>query len=398
MQRDDDIERLSTAFDHLDPAMGADVLDQVYERLLAGCPVAKTAAHGGYAVVSRHADVIHVEKTPEVFSSASGVLHPPHAERAPSIPIEFDAPLHPAYRALFMDVLSAPRVRTLEPYLRELTDRLLDDYLAGDDDDFVQHVAVQLPIRAVGTLIGFGEEANDQMQAFATQILENFGTPKMIEAMHELGALGAAHLADRRAEPRDDYLTTLAQAEVDGRPLRDDELLNILRTFAFAGFETTAHAIASLVHHLAVDQELQERLRSDASMIGSVVEEGLRMFPPVHTMFRTVTQPATLHDVAFEPGDRLAVLYAAANRDPAQFENADVFCPERANSRQHLAFGIGPHYCAGAPLARAEMRILLEALVARPPFRLAGTPKHLPHLMMGQMMGVDYLPLTFTGK
>ncbi|MFD0663209.1 cytochrome P450 [Thermocatellispora tengchongensis] len=92
------------------------------------------------------------------------------------------------------------------------------------------------------------------------------------------------------------------------------------------------------------------------------------------------------------------LLYAAANRDPEQFEDAETFRPDRANPRQHLAFGIGPHYCAGATLARAEIRILLEALIARPPLELVGTPRHLPRLMMGQMMGVDHLPLRFQGE
>ncbi|WP_143020250.1 cytochrome P450 [Sinosporangium album] len=324
-------------------------------------------------------------------------MHPAHAGRAPSIPIEFDGAVHTAYRKLFLEVLSAPRVRGIEPYLRDLTERVLDAFAEGADIDFVERVAVQIPVRAVGHLLGLGESANEQLQAFARVVLEHAGTPAMIEAMKELDALAKTHLDERRAQPRDDYLSTLVQLDFDGRPLAEDELLNIIRSFVFAGFETTARSIASLVHHLVTHPELQTRMRSDSASIEGFVEEGLRLFPPVHTMFRTVTTPTTLHDTPLEEGERLVLLYGAANRDPEQFADAETFNPDRANARQHLAFGIGAHYCVGATLARAEIRILLEALAARPPLELVGAPRHLPRLMMGQMMGVDYLPLRFNG-
>jgi len=391
-----DVERLVTTFDHLDDALNHEVLSQVYSRLHTGCPVPKTSAHDGYALITRYDDVIEVEKDTKTYSSGRhGVLHPQHEGRPPSIPIEFDGAEHIAYRKIFMEVLSAPRVRKLLPYLEDLANRMLDAFAAGDDPDFVQNVAVQIPVRAVGNLLGFGEDANEQLQAFATKVLENAGTPEMVEALAELDALAAAACQQRRDQPRDDYLSTLVQMDFGGRPLTDDELNNIIRTFVFAGFETTAHAIGNLVHHLVTHPELQAEMRSGDLQLEGIVEEGLRLLPPVHTMFRTTTVATTLHGSTLAEGERVVLLYGAANRDPNQFEDPETFCPARSNPRQHVAFGIGPHYCAGATLARAEIHILLEALMERPALELAGTPRHNPHLMMGQMMGVDYLPLRF---
>ncbi|MFI5957571.1 cytochrome P450 [Cryptosporangium sp. NPDC051539] len=393
-----EVDRLAANFDHLDPALDNDVLGQVYGRLLAGCPVAKTSAHGGFAVVSGYAQLVEVEKDTQRFSSARGVIHPPHSGRPPSIPIEFDGAEHLAYRKLFMEVLSVPRVRRIEVYLRDLVRLVLDTFATAPDPDFVQHVAVQIPVRAVGHLLGFEESANEQLQAFATTMLEQAGTPAMTEAMKELDALAGVHLKERRDRPGDDYLTTLVETDFGGRPLTDDELLNIIRTFVFAGFETTSRTTAGLVHHLVIHSELQERMRSEPDAIEGILDEGLRLFPPVHTMFRTVTTPTTLADTSLAEGERLVLLYAAANRDPRQFDDPDSFRPDRPNHRQQIAFGIGPHYCAGAPLARAEIRILLEELATRPRLELIGEPRFLPHLMMGQMMGVDYLPLRFRGE
>ncbi|MEE6140164.1 cytochrome P450 [Mycobacterium sp. 050128] len=391
-----DVERLSSNFDHLDVGMNYTVLQQVYARLSHGCPVPKTDAHGGYALVTRYNDVVEVEKDTKTFSSArDGVMHPTHEGRPPSIPIEFDGPEHIAYRKLFMEVLSAPRVRKLVPYLEDLTHRMLNAFAAGDDVDFVQNVAVQIPVRAVGHLLGLGEDANEQMQAFATKVLEHAGTPKMVEALQELDGLAVVHCNQRREHPGSDYLTTLVQMDFGGRPLTDDELKNIFRTFVFAGFETTAHAIGSLVHQLVVRPELQAEIRSGDVTFEGIVEEGLRLLPPVHTMFRTVTNPTTLNGCELSEGERLVLLYAAANRDPERFDDPELFCPRRVNPRQHVAFGIGPHYCAGATLARAEIHVLLEALAKRPELELVGTPRHNPQLMMGQMMGVDYLPVRF---
>jgi cytochrome P450 len=294
-----------------------------------------------------------------------------------------------------MDVLSAPKVRAAEPFLRELTNKLLRDYVAGPQDNFSQHVAVQLPIRAVGTLVGWDLSASDEMQGHALAILEHYGEAGAVDAVRKLSAIAQAEIDARRANPRDDYLTVLINAKVEGRQLTDDELQNIVRTFIFAGFETTAHMIGSLMAYLAQQPELQERIRTDDAALANFVEEALRMFPPVQTMFRTVVTPTELHGVQLPPGEAVGLLYAAANRDPKKFEHPEKLDVDRANAFEHVSFGFGIHRCAGSQLARAEIRILLEELRQYPPFTLGGPVVFRPHLMGGQMMGPERLPISF---
>lgn len=393
--RDADVERICRRFDHLDPALDSETLGDVYRGLLAGQRVGKTDAYGGYRFVSRHADIVAVEKDCKRFSSAGGVLYPPHEGRERSIPVEYDPPEHTAYRKLFMDVLSAQRVKEAEPFLRDLTGQLVGALDKESGGDFTKAVAGQLPIRAVAYLLGWEQAAAEEVQRQATAMLEHMGTELMVKAIDRLHELAKYELDDRRVSPRGDYLTRLTTAEIDGHPLSEAELLNIVQTFIFAGYETTTHAIGNMVLYLAEHPDLQQRLRGDAEARNNVVEESLRLFPPAHTMFRTVTEPTTLGGEALDAGETVALIYGAANRDPEQFDDPETFRVERANVRQHLAFGFGAHFCAGVHLARAEMRILLEVLSEFPRFELAGTPEHLPHLMMGQMMGVEYLPLRF---
>ena len=211
----------------------------------------------------------------------------------------------------------------------------------------------------------------------------------------DLGGVALREVQDRRANPRDDYMTTLVQTSIDGRPLTDAELVNTIQAFILAGFETTAHAIANLMLRLGERPDLQERLRTDVDARAAAIEEALRLFPPAHTMFRTVTEETTVDDTTFEPGDKVALLFAAANRDASIFPDPEVFDIDRPNLRQHLSFGFGVHHCVGAPLARAEMRVLLEALADLPPFELTGEPEYSPNLMLGQIIGVEHLPLRF---
>jgi cytochrome P450 len=389
------VDRLVRRFDHHDPELSVEVLNDVYDGLLAGPQVQRTEAHGGFSYVTRYEDICEVSRNPQTFCSGKGVRFPRQTGTPLAIPPEIDRPLHTEYRKLFMDVLSAPKVRAAEPFLRELTNKLLRDYVAGPQDNFSQHVAVQLPIRAVGTLVGWDLNASDEMQGHALAILEHYGKAEAVDAVRKLSAIAQAEIDARRVNPRDDYLTVLINAKVEGRQLTDDELQNILRTFIFAGFETTAHMIGSLMAYLAQQPELQERIRTDDAALANFVEEALRMFPPVQTMFRTVVTPTELHGVQLPPGEAVGLLYAAANRDPKKFEHPEKLDVDRANAFEHVSFGFGIHRCAGSQLARAEIRILLEELRQYPPFTLGGPVVFRPHLMGGQMMGPERLPISF---
>jgi cytochrome P450 len=189
----------------------------------------------------------------------------------------------------------------------------------------------------------------------------------------------------------------LIDARIDGgRALTDAELTNLLLTFLFAGHETTISVLGSLTVVVATDLALQERLRQNPSMIAPTVEEVLRLFPPGHSQFRTVTTPTCLHGRDLIAGDKVMLLLAAANRDPEKFDEPDTFDPHRANVRQHVTFGFGSHLCAGHHLARAEIAIFLETMLDRcPPFTLSDDVKFGP-FRFGHLLGWDHIPIEFT--
>ena len=395
--REATVERLLERFDHVDPDLDKEVLDELYRRLPERGRIPHSDAHGGMWLAVQHEDLVAIAGKPAVFSNAGGVTHPARGgEHAQQIPNEFDPPEHTPYRKLFTDILNLRMVKEVEGSLRRITDDLLREFMQGSDDDFVTTVALKLPINALALVLGWDEHVGKQIFVHASGILSNFGSPEAMRIYYEdLGGVALREVQERRANPRDDYMTTLVQTSIDGRPLTDAELVNTIQAFILAGFETTAHAIANLMLRLGERPDLQERLRTDVDARAAAIEEALRLFPPAHTMFRTVTEETTVHDTTFEPGDKVALLFAAANRDASIFPDPEVFDIDRPNLRQHLSFGFGVHHCVGAPLARAEIRVLLEALADLPPFELTGEPEYSPNLMLGQIIGVEHLPLRF---
>jgi cytochrome P450 len=393
--RDAAVNRLAARFDHFDPELTADVLPGVYEVLLAKKGFSYSEAHGGMHLATHYSDLRTVERLCPPFSSAQGTTHPRQVGTSGNIPIDFDAPEHTQYRELFNIPLAPQSVRDFESQIRDLTVELLEAFEKEAEGDFVELVARPLPLLAIGAMLGWDRATNDQVVEHATKILELYGTPEVLEHFQKFDALTLDTIHDRQRCPRDDYLSTLTGAKFNDRPLSEEELSNIVRVFLFAGFETTTNSISQLLLHLARHPEIQDELRAKPELIDAAVDEGLRMFTPVHTMFRTVTEPTSVGDTSFEVGDKVALLFSAANHDPEKYPNPYTFDMQRPNLRGHVSFGFGAHFCAGAHLARAEIRILLEELSKRPNIELTGDPTYLPHLMIGQMMGLEHLPLRF---
>ena len=348
--------------------------------------------------MARHADLSAVGKDPTTFASGQGVVLPRPPDDPPFIPFELEGTEHSEIRQLYLDILGIRQVKDAEPFIRARVDALLHTFRDAGGGEFYEEVAARLPIDVAGELIGWDEAVRSRLQRAVDEAVEHLNpTGDNAAARAELVSLMQAQLADRRAHPRDDRLTALLSATVGGEPLSDATLLMFTFIFAIAGYETTARALCSLICHLAQHPDLQDRLRAEPGLIPNVVEEGLRVYPSAHTFFRMVTEPTELRGERLEPGERVALLFGAANRDPEVFDEPDVFRADRSNARQHLAFGWGAHFCVGAHLARAEIRILLEILLAsHPPFELAGEPRWTPHLLAGNHMGVNHLPLRFT--
>ena len=288
-----------------------------------------------------------------------------------------DPPHHMRYRSLVNKALSARRVARMEGYVRELVTGVIDDFIDAGKCDFTKQFADEIPMAVIANQIGVPRADLKDYKKRADAAIG--GIERQIPPEEERAILkGAAELQDyflmraqeRREHPQDDILTTLATAEMDHpedgrRPLNDSEILSILQQLQVAGKETTAHCIGSTMLLFIENPDELTKVQADPSLILNMVEETLRAETPVRALFRTTTKPVTLGGVDLPEGQLMMLIYAAANRDENQFENAADFEVERENAREQMAFSAGPHYCIGAALARMEIRVAFEEVLKR---------------------------------
>lgn len=382
-------------FDHHDPRLGAHNLHEIYADLRSQEAIAQTEACGGYWLLTRYADVDRAARSWEEFSSAHGV-HLPRAEgQQRIIPIDYDPPVHGPYRTLFNDLLGPRQVRANESAIRWRIARLVDELLAAPAPEFVGTVAAPLPIGVVCELLGVSSESSEQVRALTEAMWPQFGRVARPDALAQLVGLVTSEVLARRDEPQADGLTHIAEAEIDGRLLNEAEISSMLIAFLVAGHETTMNAAGWLVLELANNESLQTDLREHPDRIAAAVEESLRRDTPAHLFFRRAATDTAIGGCPIGRGDWVALVYAAANRDPAMYDEPDEFKLDRSGPR-HLAFGIGTHFCPGATLARVELKLLAEDLLGRPErFRLAGDVT-FSDFEGGHHLGVRQLPLEFS--
>jgi cytochrome P450 len=310
-------------------------------------------------------------------------------ERPPTM-LTADPPVHTRYRRLVSKAFTPRRVAELAPTIETIVDELcdaLDARLAAGESviDLVPAVCVPIPTRTIAAALGVPQERYADFKRWADGSVASIGTDLdddgWLAAAHivvELQQYFAAELADRQANPRDDLLTDLvrarltpeetAEADLAGaqaEALSMGEMISIVQQLQVAGSETTASLIGDTIVMLHERPDEWERLRADASRATNIVEEALRLASPNQGMYRQVTADTDLGGVPLAAGSTLFVMFGSANRDESAFEGADRMNPDRPHVAQHLAFGRGPHYCIGAPLARLEATIALTTLARR---------------------------------
>ncbi|MGP3535648.1 cytochrome P450 [Microbacterium sp. RD1] len=382
-----------SSFDHHDPALSESRLWESYEALRASGRVAHSDRYGGFWILSSYDDVRSALRDPGVFSSAGG-HRIPEVAAARAIPIDYDPPKHTAYREIMMRAIRPQRVKELDTFLRDTIRGLLGGFAAKGGGDFIADVALPLPLVVLTQIVGFSPETVQQFRRLTERIAATItDQDTQLAAREEFRATLRGEIDRHREERPDDYLTSLLDAQIDGRPLDDRELLSILNTVALAGHETTMNSAGHLFWLLANDAGLQERLRADPSVAPRYVEEMLRLRTPAQMFSRRLTQDVTIDGTTMAAGESVLLLYGSANRDDTQFDHADVFDIDRP-ARGHLAFGWGIHQCIGAPLARVELRMLLEEARALAPFRPGGEPE-FGSIESGVHYGLRRLPLTF---
>ncbi len=338
----------------------------------------------GFFIISRYADILAALNNEEVFSSRQ----PPGVDINPSPevmeiyaqgfpPVDTlltnDPPAHTRYRVLVTKAFSARRVATLEPKVREIAAELADKFARHGKVELMHEFAIGLPLTVIADALGVPREDMDKFKRWSDDSVAPLGgmispqrqiecTRSIVEFQHYF----AAKLDERRDAPRDDLLTDLLNARLEGtKPLDTAEMLSILQQLLVAGNETTTNLIGSAMMLLLRHPDQMRALIDDPSLIANFVEEALRMESPVQGLFRVTKEDAELGGIVIPKMSRVVVMYASGNRDDAQFPDADRFDIRRANARTHLAFGQGVHFCIGAALARLEARLAFETLLSR---------------------------------
>jgi cytochrome P450 len=279
------------------------------------------------------------------------------------LPEELDPPVHAKYRRLLNEPLAPNAVRAREPQIRSWCVSLIEDLAGRGECDFLADFAQKFPTVIFMDLMGLPAEKTREFIDRAQVVLHVTGEEdpdfarRGAAAMQIIGDIAAASAA-RRAEPRDDLITRLVNSTIDGRPVADDELYQLGFLLYLAGLDTVANVLTYSFRYLAAHPELRAALTAAPELIPSAVEEFLRFFS-IATTVRVVTRDSEFAGCPMKAGDRIVLPTASAARDETQFAEPEVFQADRVPN-QHLAFGAGPHRCAGSHLARLELRIALE--------------------------------------
>jgi cytochrome P450 len=331
----------------------------------------------GFWVVSRLHDVQSMSQRPELWSSAAGVTMPfggdrpdrnADASRAASI-IQMDPPEHNRHRSLVSRAFTPRRVAGMEARMREIAVQSIEDTPTGTPIDFVENIAMPLPMRVIAEMLGVPEDDMDDFRRWSDAVVVQAGADSDresgMEAIAEIFGYFAETLAKRRATPGDDLITALLHAELDGRRLEESEILIFCMTLLVAGNETTRTMVSQGTRLLLEHPEQLALLRSGAVSLPDAIEELLRVVHPIRYFFRGATRDIEMHGVTIRAADPVMMLYAAANRDETVWgEDADHLDITRA-VQPHVSLGFGQHFCLGASLARLEARVLFEELLAR---------------------------------
>jgi cytochrome P450 len=338
------------------------------------CPVLHTAADGGYYLVTGYEDVRTVCEHPEIFSSVQpGIRGVP----VRLVPLDVDPPNHRVFRGFLNGYFSRSFLLRYEQPMRQLARAAIAGFIDQGEVEFVHGYSVPFSAGSLARIV-FATDNADLVRrgVAAVNRVALAGTPDTFEVVAKLAMEAMAEVENSPAE-REDVLAALTRETVDGRPLTTEERLGIVTTLLLGGLDTTRGMIVNIAYHLATRDDVEPILRAPNWWRGEL-DEFLRFEPTVSFMARTVTQDTELRGIPLKAGDRVAIHFYSANRDPERFERPDELVFDRPNN-PHLAFGLGIHRCLGLNFAKIQLAVAFEELLKRcTNFRLkpgAGVPR-----------------------
>ncbi len=365
-----------------------------------------------YWAITKHADIMHVGKSPELFASGPGIFvefedRPEGEDRfePPPTLIAMDPPKHGKYRKLISKRFTPGALRRMHSDIERIAKKIVDELLESGDEgtvDFVEKVAAPLPIAVIAWLLGVPESDWNLLFDWTNRTI-GAGDPeyqKEGETAAETGNAATIELftyftklvEEKRKNPADDLVTLFANAEVDGKKLEPMDVLAWCFIIVVAGNETTRNATSGGMLALIEHPDQMRLVQRDPTLLKPTIEEILRWTSPIIHFARTATRDTEIRDQKIREGEKLSLFYGSANRDEEVFDRPFEFDVTRRPNR-HLAFGVGEHFCAGAHVARLEMEIAYKYLLPRiQEIELAGPPERLHSALVG---GVKHLPIRY---
>lgn len=342
-----------------------------FRRLRRECPVAHTEAFNGFWLLTRYADIFQALRSWDTYVTSVQNVVPRVAFTGRRPPLHLDPPEHTPYRSALNPFFTQAKVEALAPHIRTCVVDLLSPLIDAGQVDFCTDFAHPLPATVLARFFNLPLETAMEIREITkgyTAALNNASDEVVKKASLQLYEVARRMIAERKARPlpvADDPTSALLQATWEGEPLPEDMILGTLRQFIVVGMVAPIVFLGSVAVHLSEHPEIHARLRSEPRLIPAAVQEYLRLFTPYRGFARTANRDVEIGGRTIHRDEPIALAYASANRDEDVFPQPDEFILDRPNIGRHLAFGGGPHRCAGAPLAVEIIRITLEELVTR---------------------------------
>jgi cytochrome P450 family 142 subfamily A polypeptide 1 len=350
--------------------------------------------------ITLYEDVMGLSKDPHTWRSTGGIR-----PDSPSMPymIDMDDPDHKKRRGLVNKGFTPRRVAEREGRIREISVQLIERAKERGRFDFVKDVAAWLPLVLIGDMLGVDEADHARLLEWSEAMILGTGATTMERmldagrAFEEYVAYQRRVIADRRANPKDDLVSVLVHAEIDGERLSDDELVMETLLILIGGDETTRHVLSGGMYQLLRNPDQCAAIARDPSRIPTAVEEMLRWVSPIQNMARTASRDVMLRGQRVREGQKVILLYPSANRDAAVFPDPFRFDVARTPN-DHLAFGYGAHFCLGANLARMELRVFFEEALRRLPGLELASSEPPPLRASNFVSGIESLPVAWRAR
>jgi cytochrome P450 family 109 len=372
----------------------------IYETLRENTPVRFDPSRDTWDVF-RYADVHRILKDHETFSSRRG------ADIRQENLLIMDPPKHTQMRDIVNKAFTPKAIQDQAAKIEAIANELLDAAIEKGEMDVVRDFAYPLPVIVIAELLGVPPEDRKFFKEWSDTLVKgpDVNTDEAFQAVvvernaarDELNRYFANIIEERRQEPKDDLVTALVQAEIDGKHLTDQELLAFCSLLLVAGNETTTNLITNSVRYFTEDQDVQTQVRNNPALINSTVEEVLRYYPPIVAIGRVATKDVEIGGQLIKAGQQVVSWTGSANRDEAKFSDPKTFLPDR-KPNPHLGFGFGIHFCLGAPLARLEAQVALKIMLERLSNMQFVKGTELQPIQSPFVFGVKSYPITFDQK